>query len=78
MESKRQPKECIYGTEEDSQTQRTDLCLPRGRAGGGGLDRELGWQRQTVKYRMAKLHGPTVEHREIYSVSCNKGKYENM
>ena len=25
---------------------------------------------------MAKLHGPTVEHREIYSVSCNNGKYE--
>ena len=28
----------IYKTETDSQTQRTDVWLPQGRGGGGGMD----------------------------------------
>ena len=38
--------------------------------GGGGLGV---WEErmQTIIYMMDK-QGPTVEHRELYSVSCNK------
>ena len=53
------------------QTQRTDLWLP---SGGGGWGRDgLGvWdqQMQTSIQRMDK--GPTVQHRELYSVSLDK------
>ena len=44
--------------------------------GGGGWGREgLGvWdqQIQTITYIMDKQQGPTVEHRELYSISCDK------
>ena len=60
--------ELIYKTE-------TDLKQTCGYQGRGRLGREgLGvWdeQRQTVIYRMDK-QGPTVEHRELYSTSCDK------
>ena len=52
-------KELIYKTETDTQTQRTDLWLPRGRRQRG----ELGvWdlQMQIIIYRMDKQKGPTV------------------
>ena len=52
-------KELIYKTETDTQTQRTDLWLPRGRRQRG----EPGvWdlQKQTIIYRMDKQKGPTV------------------
>ena len=50
--------------------------------GGGWLGREgLGvqdQQMQTIIYRMDKQQGPTVQHRELYSISCDKPykKYE--
>ena len=28
------------------------------------------WQMQTTIYRMDKQQGPTVQHRELYSISC--------
>ena len=37
-------------TETDSQTQRTDLWLPRGRRGGGGMDWEFGISRCKLLY----------------------------
>ena len=44
--------------------------------GGGGWRREgLGaWdqQMQTITYRMNEQKGPTVEYRELYSLSCDK------
>ena len=63
--------ESIYKT--DSQIQRTDL-LPRWRGGGGGMDWEFGidQQMQTITYRMDKQQGPTVQHRELYSISWDK------
>ena len=43
--------ELIYETETDSQTQRTDLWLPRGKQGGeGGMDWEFGVSRGKVLY----------------------------
>ena len=29
-------------------------------------------QMQTIIYRMDTQQGPTVEHRELYSISCDK------
>ena len=45
MESKIRPKDPIYETETDSQTERTDLWLPRGKGVGGGKDWEFGVSR---------------------------------
>ena len=42
--------ESIYKTEIDSQTQRTDLWLPRGRTGGRGIDWEFGVGRCKLLY----------------------------
>ena len=42
MELKYETNELIYQTEIDSQKQRTDLWLPKGRGGGGGMDWEFG------------------------------------
>ena len=68
--------ELIYKTETDSQTQRTDLGLP----GVGGWRRDgLGvWdqQMQTIICRMDKQQGPTVQQRELYSISCNKPQWK--
>ena len=54
-------KELTYETETDSR-------LPRGRLGRDGS----GVWMQSVLYRMDKQRDPTVEHRELYSISCNK------
>ena len=44
--------------------------------GGGVWGREGvgGWgeQMQAFIYRMDKQRGPTVQHRELYSISCDK------
>ena len=64
--------EPIYETETESGTQRIDLCLSRG--GGWGKDGLGVWdqQMQTGIYRMDKQQGPTVQHRELQSISCDK------
>ena len=36
---------------------------------GGGINQELGIH--TAIYKINKQQGPTVWHRELYSVSCN-------
>ena len=50
MESKIFTNELIYETETDSQTQRTDLWLPRGRGVEGGMDWEFGVSRCKLLY----------------------------
>ena len=62
--------ELIYKTETDSQTQRTDLWLPR-----GGMDWEFGISRCKL---LDKQQGPTVEHRELYSISCDKPSWKTI
>ena len=61
----------MYKTEIDSQALRTHIGLQRGKGGGGD---KLGvWDQQihTTVYKIDKEQGPTVEHRQLYSVSCN-------
>ena len=64
--------ELIYETETDSQTEKTDLWLPRGR----GRERDgLGiwaWQMKTITFRVDKQQGPAVQHGKLYSISCDK------
>ena len=50
--------ELVYETETDSETQKTDLWLPRGKRRGrdglGAWDQQM----QTITYRMDKHQGP--------------------
>ena len=65
--------ERIYTTETDSQAQKTDLWLPM--AGGGGEREGLeiwDWQMQASICKVDKQQGPTVYHRELDSISCDK------
>ena len=49
---------------------RKNLSLPKGKRRGGGINQDQ--QIQTTIYKMDKQQGPTVQHRELYSVSYNK------
>ena len=60
--------EPIHNIETDSQTQITDLQLPRGRMAGEGRTGVWGWQILIIIYRMGKQHGPTVCRRELHSI----------
>ena len=59
-------------------TKQTHRCREQtcGCQGGGrwGRDRLGVWelQMQTIIYRMDKQQGPTVKHRDLYSISCDK------
>ena len=77
--------ESIYDTETDSQTRGTDLQLLRGRGLGLGWGREVevslcrllymeGIKRQQIAMNDNKQQqeGPTLQHRELYSVSYGK------
>ena len=59
--------ELIYKTKIDSQTQKT--WLPKGK-GQGGISWEFEINRYTLLHKTDK-QGPTVQHREPYSISCN-------
>ena len=66
---KHNTNELIYKTEIDSQTQKTNLQLPKGKQ---GRDKLGDWDQHTHNtiHKLDKL-GPTVQHRELYSMSCN-------
>ena len=59
--------ELIYEAEADSQTQRTDLWLPKGKWVWGGMGLGLADANYYIK-----LQGPTVQHRELSSISWDK------
>ena len=52
----------------DSQTQKTNLWLPKGKWGQGWI-KSLGLKYATIVYKIGSHQGPTVSHRELYSVS---------
>ena len=58
-------KKLIYKT--NSQTQKTNLQLPKGNRRGINQEYEL----STTIYKIYKQQGFTVQHRELYSISCN-------
>ena len=64
--------ELTYETDTDSQTQRTDMWLPRGRAVGEGWIGRLGLADVNYYVQEDKQQGPTVYPEELYSISCDK------
>ena len=65
---KKDGNELIYKT--DPQTQNTNLWLPKGK---GGINQEFEINRYTLLYiKIDNQQGPTVKHRELYSIFCNK------
>ena len=64
--------ELIYETETNSQTQRTDLWLPRMGERLGICDQPM----QTIIYRMDRQQGPIVQHKNYiqYPVINHNGK----
>ena len=58
--------ELIYKTEADSQTQKTDLWLSKGKGGKRGINQEFGISRYKPLYKIGKQQGPIVQHRELY------------
>ena len=67
------PKELIYKIEIDSQIQKTNLWLPKGKAGKGERNQEVGVSICTLLYIyiIDNQQGPTVQQREIYAIFCN-------
>ena len=61
----------IYKTEIDSQSQETNLWLPKRK---GEKKDKLGVWDQQMETTMSKTkqYGPTVQQNEIYSITCNK------
>ena len=70
--------EYIFERETDSQIQRTDFWLQAGR--GVGEDGLELWdqQMQTIICKMNKQQGATVQHRGLYSVSCDRLQWKRM
>ena len=71
--------ELIYKTETDPQTQRTDEDGSQEEGGVGegwigslGLADTMLYIAYIYIYRMDKQQSPTVQHRELYSTSCDK------
>ena len=62
--------ELIYETETDAQTQ-SRTVLAKGRGDAEGQTGSLGLERQAIIYKMGK-QGPTVQHRELYSIPYDK------
>ena len=68
VESKKNDtNELVYKTEIDSQTQKTNLRLPNGK-GVGDKSGTWGKHTNTTIYNIDKQQGPTVQHRELYSI----------
>ena len=66
-------REPIYVTETE-----TDVWLLRGRGAAEGWNGVFDEQMQTGIYRLDKQESPAVDHREIYSISCNKPSWERI
>ena len=63
--------EFIYETDSD---QRADLCS---QGVGVGKAWELAVSRCKLGHRMARQQGPTVQHGEVYSTSCDEPQRES-
>ena len=63
--------EPTYEAETASWTQRTDLVVAKRKGVAGGIEWEVGVSRYKLLHRVDK-QGPTVQHRELYSISNDK------
>ena len=60
--------ELIYKTETDSQTQKTNLWLPKGEVGGRDKLEVWDQQKQTTIHKINKQQAFTVQYRESYPI----------
>ena len=72
--------ELTYKTENDSETQETNLWLPKGKVERKDKLELWHYHIYTIIYKMHKQQGPTIQHRELYSISStvmekNKKEY---
>ena len=73
VESKKNDtNELIYKKEIDSQTQKTNLWLPKGDKGWRGINEMLGINIHTIIHKIGRPQGPTIEHRGLHSISSDK------
>ena len=74
------PNELIYEIDMNSQTcgcENRFLAkeeMEWGRAGMGVPDQQM----QTIMHTVDKQQGPTVQHRELYSVFCDKSQWKRI
>ena len=71
MESRKMVPKDLFAEQQWRNRQRTDLWTQgEGRRERDGVGIQ-GWQIKTIICRKDK-QGPTIQHRELYSVSCDK------
>ena len=73
LKKKTDTNKIIYKIKTDSQTLKTNLGLPKGTGWGG--EEWTGvwdWHMNIVVYGMTGQQGPAIQHRELYSVFCDK------
>ena len=63
--------ELIYKAETDSQTQRMNLWLPEGKGVGRNSQGVWEWHIHNTVFKMYNQQRPTLQHRDLYSISCN-------
>ena len=68
---KKYTKESTYKTETDSQTQKTNFQLSKGRERERNKLGVWGQQIQTTRQIIGKQQGFKVQHRELYLISCD-------
>ena len=56
----------------------TGLVFAKGEVEGGEEDWELGFTDETIIHRTDKQQGPAVEHRELYSISCDQPQWKRL
>ena len=61
----------VYAKQTESQIQKTNLWLTKGRGKWGGTKQGYGINRQTIMYKIPKQEGYIVQHREIQPLSCD-------
>ena len=68
--------------QKETHRHREQTCGCRRGGGGGGGRREGGgvWgqQMQAIIYRLDKQQGPTVQHRELDSIPCDKPSWKRV
>ena len=58
---KKVTNELIFQTERDSQTQKTNLWLQKGKGCGGGINQEIVINIHTTLYKIDNQQGPTTK-----------------
>ena len=67
----------ILMKQEQTHSHREQTCGCQGGVGGRDGLGVWGQQMQTIIYRIDRQQGPIIQHRELYSISCDKPLEKN-